>query len=577
MSGRWQGWSAVTAIALCMAGHALAATRISLDGTGWTLKNTLEEKATEIVVPHCWPASEEYRRYIGVATYERDFDLPAVQPGKVVRLRFDAVYDVASVWLNGRRLGIHEGGYTPFEFDVTKVLKPGKNHLFIEVNNTPTVSTSPAIATSHGSRDYPAYGTAAGEGIVGWMPYGGIVRPVSLLVTDAVYLLHMKVDAKPDLARHDARITIHAWVRNGGAKAAVAAVNGTVAGLPVTFQNAKVAAGGDAEAVWSGTLKDAHLWDVRDPFLYDASVEIPGDELSAKVGVREIRVQGTELLLNGKPVHLFGANRVGEDPKEGLRESDAIIERDMSDMLADNMRMMRIAHYPQPPALLDFADRHGMLIIPEAGNWNMSSWQMADPQIRATWQKQMKEMMQQDWNHPSVIAWSVGNEYESYTKGGIDWTRDMRAFTLSLDSTRLITFASRFTFDPSVKTGNDEGSQYSDFVSVNFYGNYAMSFDHVHELYPDKPVFVTEFGKMGEPGTHDPERIKDITDAVNAMKARTWMIGGSLWTWADYRSLHRGTPASGIRYWGVVNLDREHRDSWQVVHDLFDTDYLRGK
>jgi len=560
-----------------MAGHALAATRISLDGTGWTLKNTLEEKATEIVVPHCWPASEEYRRYIGVATYERDFDLPAVQPGKVVRLRFDAVYDVASVWLNGRRLGIHEGGYTPFEFDVTKVLKPGKNHLFIEVNNTPTVSTIPAIATSHGSRDYPAYGTAAGEGIVGWMPYGGIVRPVSLLVTDAVYLLHMKVDAKPDLARHDARITIHAWVRNGGAKAAVAAVNGTVAGLPVTFQNAKVAAGGDAEAVWSGTLKDAHLWDVRDPFLYDASVEIPGDELSAKVGVREIRVQGTELLLNGKPVHLFGANRVGEDPKEGLRESDAIIERDMSDMLADNMRMMRIAHYPQPPALLDFADRHGMLIIPEAGNWNMSSWQMADPQIRATWQKQMKEMMQQDWNHPSVIAWSVGNEYESYTKGGIDWTRDMRAFTLSLDSTRLITFASRFTFDPSVKTGNDEGSQYSDFVSVNFYGNYAMSFDHVHELYPDKPVFVTEFGKMGEPGTHDPERIKDITDAVNAMKARTWMIGGSLWTWADYRSLHRGTPASGIRYWGVVNLDREHRDSWQVVHDLFDTDYLRGK
>jgi beta-glucuronidase len=281
--------------------------------------------------------------------------------------------------------------------------------------------------------------------------------------------------------------------------------------------------------------------------------------------------------LNGKAVHLFGANRVSEDPREGLRESDAIVERDMSDMLADNMRMMRIAHYPQAPALLDFADRHGMLIVAEAGNWNMSSWQMADPEIRATWQTQMKEMMQQDWNHPSVIAWSVGNEFESFTKDGIDWTRDMRAFTLGLDPTRLITFASRFTGDPSVKSGADEASQYSDFVSVNVYGNYAKAFDHVHALYPDEPVFVTEFGKMGESSTHDPERIKDITEAVAAMKERPWIIGGSLWTWADYRSLHRGTPADGIRVWGVVNINREHRDSWKVAHDLFDTDFLEGK
>ena len=577
MSECWKRWCGATAIVLCMAAQAFGATKIDLDGVGWTFKTTLEEKAADVTVPHCWPASEQYRKYIGVATYERDFDLPPVEDGKVVRLHFDAVYDVASVWLNGRRLGTHEGGYTPFEFDVTRLLRPGKNHLLVEVNNTPTLSTIPAIATSHGSANYPVYGAAAGEGIVGWMPYGGIVRPVSLLITDAIYLGKMKIDVTPDLATHDARIAIRVWVHNGGAHAAFAAVHGSVAGMPIVFAKIKVASGGEAEAAWSGTLKGAHMWSVRDPFLYDASLEVPGDELTAKIGVRELRVKGTEFLLNGKPVHLFGANRVGEDPKQGLRESDAIVERDMSDMLADNMRMMRIAHYPQAPALLDFADRHGMLIIAEAGNWNMSAWQMADPEIRATWQKQMKEMMEQDWNHPSVIAWSVGNEYESFTKDGIDWTRDMRAFTLGLDPTRPITFASRFTGDPSVKTGKDEASQYSDFVSVNFYGNYAKSFDHVHELYPDKPVFVTEFGRMGEPGPHDPERIRDIAEAVGAMKQRPWMIGGSLWTWADYRSLHRGTPASGIRYWGVVNIDREHRDSWQAVHDLFDTDYLEGK
>ncbi len=76
---------------------------------------------------------------------------------------------------------------------------------------------------------------------------------------------------------------------------------------------------------------------------------------------------------------------------------------------------------------------------------------------------------------------------------------------------------------------------------------------------------------MGEPGLHDPLRIADITEAVTAMKARPWVIGGSLWTWADYRSLHKGTPADGIRRWGTVTFDRQHRDSWQVVQQLFAT------
>ncbi len=147
------------------------------------------------------------------------------------------------------------------------------------------------------------------------------------------------------------------------------------------------------EAEWSGQLVKAHLWSVHDPFLYQAELHIPGDSFSTAFGVREIRVQGTQLLLNGVPVHLFGANRVSDDPKEGLRESDAIIERDMSDMLADNMRMMRIAHYPQAQSLLDFADKHGMLLIAEAGNWNMSAWQMADEGIRSLWKRQMREMM----------------------------------------------------------------------------------------------------------------------------------------------------------------------------------------
>ena len=196
MKLRWFGLLAMSSV---LVGTASAAQRIDLGGSGWTFHTTLDEKALPVSVPHTWMTMHGYERFIGNATYQHDFIAPNVKPGEVVRLHFDAVYDVAHVWFNGRMVGVHEGGYTPFEFDVTKLMKPGMNHILVEVDNTPTLSTIPAIASSHGSKDYPLYGTAAGEGIVGWMPYGGIVRPVSLLITDAVYLQKMKVDAKPDL------------------------------------------------------------------------------------------------------------------------------------------------------------------------------------------------------------------------------------------------------------------------------------------------------------------------------------------------------------------------------------------
>ena len=301
------------------------------------------------------------------------------------------------------------------------------------------------------------------------------------------------------------------------------------------------------------------------------------DTAETDFGIRDVRVRGTELLLNGVPVHAFGANRVSEDPSLGLIEPVSVIERDLGDMLAANMRMMRIAHYPQAPALLNYADRHGMLLIEEAGNWNLSGWQMNDPQLRATWQSQMREMVERDWNHPSIIAWSVGNEYESASAGGLAWTHDMRTFTLGVDAARLITFSSRFTFDPAVHTGDDESSRYSDFVCINMYNQYAARLDRAHALWPDKPIFVTEFGKKGEPGLHDPLRIADIQSAASLIKSRPWVVGGALWTWSDYRSRRPDTPSDGIRIWGVVTFDRQHRDSWDIVRDLFRTESTPSK
>ena len=168
-----------------------------------------------------------------------------------------------------------------FEFEATKALHPGRNHLLVEVDNMYTYSTNPTLVTS-----------GMPNAVITALPYGGIVRPVSLLITDGVYLRGMKVETKPDLKTMQASLTVHAVLHNGGDKEAQASPEGTVATLPVHFKPVTIPAGGDAEVSWTGVLPNAHLWSVRDPFLYDASLTVPGDELTAKIGVREIRVQG---------------------------------------------------------------------------------------------------------------------------------------------------------------------------------------------------------------------------------------------------------------------------------------------
>ena len=109
------------------------------------------------------------------------------------------------------------------------------------------------------------------------------------------------------------------------------------------------------------------------------------------------------------------------------------------------------------------------------------------------------------------------------------------------------------------------------------YNQYAARLDRANALWPDKPIFVTEFGKMGEPGLHDPLRIADIQSAASLIKSRPWVVGGALWTWSDYRSRRPDTPSDGIRIWGVVTFDRQHRDSWDIVRDLFRTESTPSK
>jgi beta-glucuronidase len=210
-----------------------------------------------------------------------------------------------------------------------------------------------------------------------------------------------------------------------------------------------------------------------------------------------------------------------------------------------------------------------MLLILEAGNWQMTPQQMADPAMRDKFKSQFREMVERDWNHPSVIAWSVGNEYQSNTPEGQAWTKDMIAYARELDPSRLVTFASMFVFRDIIKKPEDEASQYVDFISANIYGNHLKHLQHIHELYPDKPVYVSEFGLRADQAKDEKQRLDHLKKAVDDFRKCDFLIGASIWTFNDYQSFYPGTNVDGYRHWGLVNADRQLRDMYLTWQEEF--------
>jgi beta-glucuronidase len=528
-----------------------------------------------VTVPHCWPVDPRYP-YTGAAWYRRHFLTPEGWSGRNVRLHFEAVFYRTRVWVNGKPAGSHEGGYTPFELDVTRLLKPAgdDNLLAVEVDNSWDTTTLP------GAR----LGESPEKSVYPWWDYGGIVRDVDLRASAPVYLVRQKVEALPDLSAGTAAIRAKVWVANTTAEAAEREISVAISrdGSRVLAQGtAKVRVAPLSEAVATFDLAlpkgDVALWDLDHPNLYTFRSATGAETLENRFGIRRVEVRNARLLLNGEAIRLGGANRPADDPRYGLIEPEQVIERDFRLMKEAGLETGRHIHYAPAPAALDWADRNGMALILEAGNWQLAPEQMDSPVMRAKWQSQMREMMERDWNHPSVIGWSVGNEFLSNTPSGLRWVRDGRDFVRSLDSSRLVAFASNHAADATNRQPTDEASNETDLVMMNSYAHaesLGAALDRVHQLWPDKPVLISEHGIRADGvnvyGT--PEK----GDALAAqreyfrgfyatLRTRPWVCGASIWTFNDYRSRFQGTNADGYRWWGLVDSQRNKRPAYDWV------------
>ncbi len=518
--------------------------RQSLDGR-WAFTidaGRLDRPTSEwdtLPVPGNWDTVNAYSQHVGRGWYRREFSVPSAWRGKRVRLLFHAVYETSEVTLNGRALGRHEGGYTPFEFDVTDLVRwDGPNSVTVMADNT--------------------YKRGA------WWPWGGISRSVELVANEAVRLQRQHVRPELDLTTGAATVHLDYVVENNGASPATVALaaearfdDRPVGGATVTVE---VPAGGSVRRQASFTLAaaDVRRWHFDTPHLYRLTTvaRVAGaavHERTDRFGVRKVEVKPDGLHLNGEKVRLVGFNRVHDHRAYGNTEPDHLVRLDVDRMKRYGGNFTRIMHAPSAPNLLDYLDEKGILVFTEIPVWGENDPNVVVDNPRT--KQWLREMIERDYNHPSIIGWSVGNElleHYDYVKSMIDTVRR------DLDPHRLISYVS-FSGNRTQYTPTNDPISVSDVILHNTYGpNPGGMLETLERKWPGRPVFLAEIGARQFGETLD-SRIDGLEERWATLADRPGLIGASLWTYNDYRSNYRGSAPGELRSWGIVDLWRRDK------------------
>jgi hypothetical protein len=540
---------------------------------GW--QKQLPSGADSINLPHTWNLGR-HDGYLGKAWYFRTFEMPMQSSDLHVKLHFGATFYSARVWLNGVELGKHEGGYTAYAFDITPHLRQ-TNFLAVELDNRIGASTIPGLAMR--GKDDAWYD---------WWDYGGIVRDVWLTLGGPIQVHRQEI--RSQINQDGAVVQDRVFLENNLKQEARISVLATAYGpdnQPAAHEShPTVLTPGTAEVTIPLKLSKPELWSIDHPSIYRMVVQLMGhdgkvlDEHSDTFGVRKIEIRDRHLLVNGERVRLTGVARHEGSPWEGLAETSGTMLQDYDDMKALQVTLTRPVHYPQNSFILDYADRHGILLIPEIPVWQFSEAQLKDPVVLALAKQQVREMVEESGNHPSIFAWSVCNESATGTPGGIGYFRAMRDFIREIDPDRFVSFAEDAL--PKLKRAEDSAANDADFLMMNQYfgswhgpaGALSESLDKVDRMFPSKMVIISEFGFAGifakHPEDADPMRMKIIQDQMPELARRDWIAGAILWCYQDYKSRRNLRPGweEGYVEHGLVDEYRQRKPSYYVWKEL---------
>ena len=554
-----------------LVGPAWASTRVDLNGP-WTFRvdsdgsgerlgwaRAVPSPVETVDVPHTWGVGR-HAEHEGVAWYWRQVTVPRALQGRRLELHFGAVFYRARVFVNGALVGEHAGGHTAWFAEVTKALGPS-GLVAVEVDNRPGLATIPGWAMR-----------LKGTGSVwyDWWHYGGLVRDVALVAHERALIRRQAI--RTTLRGESARVTSQAWLEGSGAATLAGRIVGPD-GEEVATARAAVSLSGSASPVLSFDVPRPKPWHFDRPLLYTMELTLRDrstvlDERKEAFGIRTVEIRDRGLWLNGERVRLTGITRHEESPPEGLAETRGTMKHDWDDMKALHVVLTRPVHYPQHPYVLDYADRHGVLLVPEIPMWQFSEEQMADPKVLALAKAMVREMIEQAGNHPSIIAWSVCNESATNTAAGRAYVKAMVEHVKALDPGRYVTYADDGL--PWARDAAENANQFTDFIMMNqYFGSWAgpaeglaPALEKVARMFPDRMVVISEFGLAGlfAPDTAQADRMRiAIMRSQLAEFARHDFVAGAIfWCYQDYRS-HRNLWPGETTGWVEMGLVDENR------------------
>ena len=523
---------------------------------------------------------KDIREYTGDMWYEKDMFVPGEWEGKDILIRFGAATHRAVVYVNGVRITEHEGGFLPFCADVTQVVRYNAyNKVVVKVNNELTVTNIPCgqtITLPNGKKMTKPY--------FDFFNYSGLQRSVYLMAVPAESVFD--VDLEYELADTDAKI--HYSVKTTGKHRVC---------LALYDEDGKLAAEANGS---EGTMyvKDAHLWNVHQAYLYKLVIRIMDgeevlDEYDQEIGIRTIKIEGTSILVNGKPVYLRGFGKHEDSDIVGRGFNIGVMKRDFELMKWIGANSFRTSHYPYSEEIYQMADREGFLIIDEvpavglfeslmnfmdasSGKATAFFEKEATPILLKAHLRAVEEMITRDKNHPSVIAWSLLNEPETSSEAAVPYFKAVfdRAHELDVQK-RPRTFALVMNSVPGVC----KCYQFSDMIALNRYygwyvsGGYEINqaemlfrkeMDEWKALNLNKPFFFSEYGADTLGSEHKlpsvmwsqeyQEEYLNMTNEV--FDSYDFVKGEQIWNFADFQTTEGLLRVNGNKK-GVFTRQRQ--------------------
>lgn len=563
------------------------------------------QKGTEVRVdlPHTWNAQDalsgkiDYKR--GIGNYEKNLFIRPEWKGKRLFIRFEGVNNIADVFINRRHIGEHRGGYGAFIFEITGKVEYGKeNSILVRVNNGEQLDIMPLV----GDFNF----------------YGGIYRDVHLLITDETCISPLDYASPGVRLIQDSVSHRYAKVR-----AIVDLSNGSSGNQEVELNvrlldGQRVVKEGTKNVNLSGNevmqqeltfeIDQPHLWNGRqDPFLYQAEVTLfrngqMVDRVTQPLGLRFYRIDSDKgFFLNGKHLPLKGVCRHQDRSEVGNALRPQHHEEDVALMLEMGVNAVRLAHYPQATYFYDLMDKNGIIVwaeIPFVGPGGYNDKGFVDlPAFRANGKEQLKELIRQHYNHPSICVWGLFNELTELGDNPVEYIKELNVLAHQEDTTRPTTSASNQMGDLNFITDAIAWNRYD-----GWYGGTPADLgkwlDRMHKDHPKICIAISEYGagasiyhqqdslvKTVPTSWWHPENWQTYYHIENwkTISSRPYVWGSFVWNMFDFGAAHRTEgDRPGINDKGLVTFDRKvrkdafyfYKANWNREEPML---YLTGK